>query len=105
MGTSVWDIARNNASYLADDELDRHAHVSIDNKHECRQCFCCACLAERRERIRRRTFYPKSAAEARAKTKGASLDDLRHWHRIYSLKDGDAARSALRVISEVLHGK
>jgi hypothetical protein len=24
-------------------ELIRHARVSLDNRHECRQCFTCAC--------------------------------------------------------------
>lgn len=27
-------------------ELVRHAKVSHDNRHECRECFCCACLVE-----------------------------------------------------------
>lgn len=24
-------------------EIMRHAHVSIDNRHKCRECFTCAC--------------------------------------------------------------
>jgi hypothetical protein len=27
------------------DELKRHARVSTQNRHRCRACFCCACLA------------------------------------------------------------
>ena len=25
-------------------EIERHAMVSIRNRHYCRSCFCCACL-------------------------------------------------------------
>lgn len=31
-------------------ELKRHASVSTDNRHECRSCFCCACLVTLGER-------------------------------------------------------
>jgi hypothetical protein len=30
-------------------ELQRHASVSTNNRHECTECFCCACLAVARE--------------------------------------------------------
>lgn len=26
-------------------EVRTHARVSIDNRHRCRECFCCACVA------------------------------------------------------------
>lgn len=26
-------------------EVKRHASVSTDNRHSCRNCFCCACVA------------------------------------------------------------
>lgn len=25
-------------------EVMRHARVSIDNRHRCNECFCCACV-------------------------------------------------------------
>lgn len=30
-------------------EVKRHASVSIDNRHRCRDCFCCACVEVLRE--------------------------------------------------------
>jgi hypothetical protein len=30
-------------------EIQRHARVSTENRHECTDCFCCACLAVTRE--------------------------------------------------------
>ena len=37
-------------------EVQRHAGVSTDNRHSCRDCFCCACvelLDERRAEVRK----------------------------------------------------
>lgn len=33
-------------------ELMRHARVSLDNRHECRECFCCAALHVLRRKVR-----------------------------------------------------
>jgi hypothetical protein len=30
-------------------ELKRHASVSLDNRHYCHECFCCACVDILRE--------------------------------------------------------
>jgi hypothetical protein len=32
------------ARTLPRDEVRRHARVSIDNRHRCQDCFCCACV-------------------------------------------------------------
>lgn len=50
---AFWDKARSEAFRLPDDELSRHAHVSIDNRHRCLNCFTCACAAELYDRQRR----------------------------------------------------
>lgn len=47
-----WDKARSEAFRLPMKELRRHAHVSIDNRHKCRNCFTCACAAELYDRLR-----------------------------------------------------
>lgn len=46
----TWDNQLVMARKLDDDELRRHASVSINNRHECRDCFTCACVAVLRER-------------------------------------------------------
>ena len=30
---------------LSDEELEKHAMISKDNKCKCGECFCCLCLA------------------------------------------------------------
>ena len=41
---SFWEM-KERAAMLDRDELKRHAHVSIDNRHKCQECFTCACAA------------------------------------------------------------
>lgn len=38
------------ARKLSDEELIRHASVSIDNNDTCGTCFCCACVTVMKER-------------------------------------------------------
>lgn len=45
-----WREQLDMASKLTDAELERHALVSTRNRHVCRQCFCCACVAVSRKR-------------------------------------------------------
>lgn len=59
MQKSIWDKARANAFRLPNAELMRHAGISIDNRHECRECFTCACLAEARVRLRDGRMTPR----------------------------------------------
>jgi hypothetical protein len=47
---AFWSEALQQADTLPDEELRRHALVSRDNKHECRDCFTCACLVIARQR-------------------------------------------------------
>lgn len=46
----TWNNQLVMARKLDDNELRRHASVSIDNRHECRDCFTCACVAVLKER-------------------------------------------------------
>ena len=39
-------------------ELERHALVSVRNRHSCRECFCCACLHVLNFRERARKCSP-----------------------------------------------
>lgn len=56
MVDSFWNVQIQHAHELDSEELERHALVSINNRHECRECFCCACLhvLNWRERSRKR---------------------------------------------------
>jgi len=36
------------------DEVRRHARVSSENRHRCRECFCCACAAVLYDPVERR---------------------------------------------------
>jgi hypothetical protein len=50
-----YDLALKEARLLSREDLRRHASVSRDNKHRCRDCYTCACLEvleEREERDR-----------------------------------------------------
>jgi len=40
-----WLEWRKQAAILPLAEVRRHAAVSMDNRHECEECFCCAALA------------------------------------------------------------
>lgn len=31
-------------------EVQRHARVSLNNRHRCRMCFCCACVEVLKEK-------------------------------------------------------
>lgn len=48
----TWTNQLAEAAKLSDSELKRHASVSTNNKHECRDCFCCACVEELKRRKR-----------------------------------------------------
>lgn len=41
----TWENQLWHARQLPTEELKRHAAVSIDNRHRCTDCFCCACVA------------------------------------------------------------
>lgn len=45
-----WDKAMSEAFRLPDADLKRHASVSLDNRHFCNDCFCCACVVTLAER-------------------------------------------------------
>lgn len=66
--TQFWNKARSEAFSLPLKELGRHAGVSIDNRHECQDCFCCACAAELRDRIERARAYPNDRAAIKRET-------------------------------------
>ena len=37
---------------MNDRDLTRHARVSLDNRHRCVECFCCACATVREEKAK-----------------------------------------------------
>jgi hypothetical protein len=39
-----WIEWKRQANAIGYDEAYRHARVSIDNRHSCHECFCCACV-------------------------------------------------------------
>jgi hypothetical protein len=48
----TWENQLREARLLPDEDLRRHAAVSRNNAHWCRECFCCAALTvleDRRE--------------------------------------------------------
>lgn len=57
----TWKEQITEAQKLSDDELKRHASVSIDNKHSCRECFTCACVVVRRQNARRFAQWKRAA--------------------------------------------
>lgn len=42
----TWENQQWHAKQLSTEELKRHAAVSIENRHKCQDCFCCACVEE-----------------------------------------------------------
>ena len=40
----TWENQLREARKLSTADLRRHASVSTNNRHYCRECFCCACL-------------------------------------------------------------
>lgn len=44
-----WAEWKRQAAALPVADIRRHASVSTQNRHECVECFCCACLAVVRE--------------------------------------------------------
>lgn len=46
----TWPAQLEAARKLDDDELQRHASVSVNNRHQCEECFCCAAFAVLGER-------------------------------------------------------
>lgn len=48
--TPTWENQLAEARKLPDSDLQRHASASIDNRCTCQSCFCCACVAVKRER-------------------------------------------------------
>ena len=54
---NFWKRALEAASYLDDNELRRHARISINNSHQCVDCFTCACVTEMHKRQKERRPY------------------------------------------------
>jgi hypothetical protein len=48
-----WAAMLAEARKLSDADLKRQATVSIDNAHQCVECFTCACAAVQEERQKR----------------------------------------------------
>lgn len=46
------DQARELLKTKGREEVRRHARVSIENRHHCRECFTCACVAVLAERAK-----------------------------------------------------
>ena len=46
----AWQHMLGYARGLSDTALRHHARVSIDNRHKCKECFCCACVVVQRDR-------------------------------------------------------
>ncbi len=44
-----WQEWKAQAARLPLSDLARHAGVSLDNRHTCRECFCCAAVEVLRE--------------------------------------------------------
>jgi hypothetical protein len=40
----TFEDMKRQARQLPPEELSRHAKVSINNNHKCRECFTCACV-------------------------------------------------------------
>lgn len=59
MVASFWAQALTSAAQLSPADLKRHAGVSTNNRHTCRDCFCCACAEVLREQ-KARTRAEKS---------------------------------------------
>lgn len=65
----TWENQLVEARRLPDAELARHAAVSRNNGHRCRECFTCACVAVQGERatdlahIARSHFPPSGGRE------------------------------------------
>lgn len=47
-----WQAMLQRASVLEASELQAHARVSLDNKHQCQECFTCACAKVYLDRVR-----------------------------------------------------
>ena len=54
--TDFWTKALAEARELSPQELRRHASVSTDNRHQCEDCFTCACAAVLREKRAARRY-------------------------------------------------
>ena len=48
---NTFEKMKNVASNYSDAELRRHACVSRDNNHKCRDCFTCACWSVLTDRL------------------------------------------------------
>jgi hypothetical protein len=50
---SFWKVQLRRAALLPIADLRRHASVSLNNRHTCKDCFCCACveIIKRRENL------------------------------------------------------
>lgn len=40
-----WEELKRQAAVLTPEDRRRHGSVSKNNAHQCRECFCCACVA------------------------------------------------------------
>lgn len=56
----TWADMLAQAGQLPDDELRRHAYVSISNNHQCVECFTCACAEHMRAKAR---IFPRYKTE------------------------------------------
>lgn len=50
--TLTFEQMKERARQLEKSELRRHASISIDNRHKCKECFTCACVEVLRENAR-----------------------------------------------------
>ncbi len=48
---SQWLEWKRQANAIGFDEAKRHASVSLNNRHKCHDCFCCACVEYTRETL------------------------------------------------------
>lgn len=53
-----WGEMVSKAMSLPADELSRHASVSTQNRHRCRECFTCACEYVRNDRALAKALGP-----------------------------------------------
>ena len=62
----TWENQLTEARKLTSKDLQRHAAVSLDNRHRCESCFCCAAAAVLEERktynVFHRTWWRRTAS-------------------------------------------
>jgi hypothetical protein len=60
----TWTKMLDEARTLNDADVKRHASVSLNNNHQCVECFTCACAVEQQRRASQRA---RERLEARAR--------------------------------------